>query len=60
MYGNGKVCKLKSNHLEPSLKDSHDLLSNMGDTILTSNNMHEMEILKQLMAKEFEAKNLGA
>ena len=30
MYGNGKVCKLKSNHLKPSLKDSHDLLSNMG------------------------------
>ena len=30
MYGNGKVCKLKSNHLEPSLKDSHDLFSNMG------------------------------
>ena len=30
------------------------------DTILTSNDMHEMENLKQLMAKEFEAKNLGA
>lgn len=28
----------------------------VGDTILTSNDMHEMEILKQLMAKEFEAK----
>ena len=36
------------------------LLVYVGDTILTSNNMHEMEILKQLMAKEFEAKNLGA
>ena len=60
-----------SDYLEPGLKDTHDLFSNMGnvisdqpkmaivyidDIVLISSDMHEMENLKQLMAKEFEIK----
>ncbi|RVW77987.1 hypothetical protein CK203_048248 [Vitis vinifera] len=77
MYGNEKICKLKKSLyglkrlLEPGLKDTHDLFSNMGnvisdqpkmaivyidDIVLISSDMHEMENLKQLMAKEFEIK----